>query len=110
MKVEILHAITKDVIHTLNDVSIYTTIEEIKAMYGQNKNIDPSRQAYRKEPRGKFLDDSVTLRSLEFDNIAKLYFKDLGPQVSSFLPALQAHVALLGWVTLRIFLPNIPSI
>jgi len=81
MKVEILHSVTKDVLHTINDVSIYTTIEEIKAMYSQHKNIDPARQAYRKEPRGKFLDDSVTLRSLEFDSTAKLYFKDLGPQV-----------------------------
>jgi very-long-chain enoyl-CoA reductase len=81
MKVEILHSTTKDVIHTINDVSIYTTIEEIKAMYAQSKHVDASRQCIRKEPRGKALDDSVTLRSLEFDNIAKLYFKDLGPQV-----------------------------
>lgn len=50
-------------------------------MYEQTKHVHASRQCYRKEPRGKFLDDSVTLRSLEFDNIAKLYFKDLGPQV-----------------------------
>ena len=41
----------------------------------------PYRQSYRKEPRGKTLDDDVTLRSLEFDNVARLYFKDLGPQV-----------------------------
>ena len=81
MKVEILHATTKDVLHSINDVSIYTTIEEIKAMYAQTKHIDASRQAFRKEPRGKFLDDSVTLRSLDFDSTAKLYFKDLGPQV-----------------------------
>lgn len=82
MKVEILHATTKDVLHSINDVSIYTTIEEIKAMYAQAKHVDASRQAFRKEPRGKFLDDSVTLRSLDFDSTAKLYFKDLGPQVS----------------------------
>jgi len=83
MKVEILSSSTKDVLHTIQDVSIYTTIEEIKKYYQDVKpKLHPCRQAYRKELRGKFLDDDVTLRSLEFDNVARLYFKDLGPQVS----------------------------
>jgi len=82
MKVEILSSSTKEVLHTINDVSIYTTIEEIKAYYQDAKpKLYPYRQAYRKDLRGKFLDDDVTLRSLEFDNVARLYFKDLGPQV-----------------------------
>jgi len=82
MKVEIVSASTKEVLHTIDDVSIYTTIEQIKGFYQDVKpKLYPTRQAYRKELRGKFLDDDVTLRSLEFDNVARLYFKDLGPQV-----------------------------
>lgn len=82
MKVEIIHSTTKEILHTINDVSIYTTIEEIKKYYQDVKpKLYASRQAYRKDPRGKFLDDDVTLRSLEFDNVARLYFKDLGPQI-----------------------------
>ncbi|XP_057308467.1 probable very-long-chain enoyl-CoA reductase art-1 [Hydractinia symbiolongicarpus] len=82
MKVEIISARTKEVLHTLEDASIYTTIEEIKIAYEKVKpKLYPSRQAYRKEPRGKILSNDATLRSLEFDNTARLYFKDLGPQI-----------------------------
>lgn len=83
MKVEILNIRSKDVLLVLNDVSIYTTIEEIKQEYQKVKpHLYLSRQSFKKEPRGKVLGDDETLRSLEFDSSARLYFRDLGPQIS----------------------------
>lgn len=81
MKIEILSATNKKLLHTVDDVSIYTTIGEIKEIYQNAKGVVKCSQSFRKEQRGKMLDDSVTLRSLDFDSIATLYFKDLGPQV-----------------------------
>jgi len=82
MKVEILSARTKEVLHVFDDVSIHATIAEIKELYHKIKpKLYTSRQSFRLEPRGKVLADDVTLRSLEFENAARLYFKDLGPQI-----------------------------
>jgi len=66
----------------LDDVSIHATIEDIKKLFQKVKpKYYPSRQSFRTEPRGKMLADDVSLRSLKFENDAKLYFKDLGPQI-----------------------------
>jgi len=83
MKVEIINARTKELIHELDDISIFATIKEIKdEFYKVKPKYYPSRQSFRIEPRAKMLSDETTLRSLEFDSTAKLYFKDLGPQIS----------------------------
>uniref|UniRef100_T2M4P1 Trans-2,3-enoyl-CoA reductase n=1 Tax=Hydra vulgaris TaxID=6087 RepID=T2M4P1_HYDVU len=82
MKVELLNATTKAVLITFDDLSIYTSVGEIKELYRNVKpHLYPSRQAFRVEPRGPILDDKQTLQSLKFDSTARFYFKDLGPQV-----------------------------
>ncbi|XP_066932738.1 very-long-chain enoyl-CoA reductase-like [Clytia hemisphaerica] len=82
MKVEIINARTREPIHELNDVSIYATIGEIKEAFSKAKpKYYTSRQSFRTEPRGKMLSDDTTLKSLEFENNAKLFFRDLGPQI-----------------------------
>jgi len=83
MKVEIINARTKEPIHQLDDLSIYTTIEEIKEEFSKVKpKYYPSRQSFRLDPRGRSLSDDTTLHSLQFENNAKLYFKDLGAQIA----------------------------
>ncbi|XP_065648833.1 very-long-chain enoyl-CoA reductase isoform X2 [Hydra vulgaris] len=82
MKVELLNATTKAVLITFDDLSIYTSVGEIKELYRNVKpHLYPSRQAFRIEPRGPIIDDKQTLQSLKFDSTARFYFKDLGPQV-----------------------------
>lgn len=82
MKVEILHSRTKNVLHVFNDLSLYTTVEEIKQAYHKIKpKLYPARQLFKREQNGKPLSDEDTLRSLGFESEAKLYLKDLGPQV-----------------------------
>lgn len=83
MKVEIFNSRTKELILKLYDISIFSTIKEIKDEFHKVKpKYYQSRQSYRTEPRGKIIADDVTLRSLEFQSSAKLFFKDLGPQIA----------------------------
>jgi len=83
MKVEIVSCLTKELLLTFDDLSIYATIGEVKDAYEKQKpKYYPSRQSFRLEPRGRMLSDEVTLRSLELGTPKiQLYFKDLGPQV-----------------------------
>ena len=63
-------------------MSIYTTVGEIKRAYHKIKpKLYPSRQLLKKDLNGKVLGNEETLRSLEFDNTARFYLKDLGPQI-----------------------------
>ena len=79
---ELLSATTKAVLITFDDLSIYTTVGEIKELYRKVKpHLYPSRQALRIEPRGLVVDDKQSLQSLKFDHTARFYFKDLGPQI-----------------------------
>jgi len=82
MKVEILHIKSHDVLHSISDVSIHTTIEELKEAFIKVKpKYYVSRVSLRLDTRGKSLGDDESLHSLGFDTTAKLYFKDLGPQI-----------------------------
>lgn len=82
MKLEICNARTKAVIHTLDDISVSATILEIKEAF---EKVRPkyyiSRQSLRSDPRGKSLSSDTSLSSLGFEDNARLYFKDLGPQI-----------------------------
>lgn len=46
------------------------------------KSLYPDRQAVKLEAKGKTLKDEESLKSLNVQNGAKLYVKDLGPQIS----------------------------
>ena len=59
-----------------------TTIFEIKQqLHTLQKAPYPQRQCLRLEPKGKALDDSKSVKSLQIKYGSKLYYKDLGPQI-----------------------------
>lgn len=47
-----------------------------------NKSLYPDRQAIKLEAKGKTISDEDVLKSLNLQAGAKLYVKDLGPQIS----------------------------
>lgn len=83
MEVEILDIKSRRVLCTLSELTPSSTIADIKDAY-HNKfpKYYTERQSFRLEPRGKSLKDEETLSSMEINNGGKLYFKDLGPQIS----------------------------
>lgn len=63
-------------------VSPLTTIKELKLEVQKlNKALPPNRQSFRLEPKGKAVKDDDSLRTLGVQEGAKLYVKDLGPQI-----------------------------
>lgn len=83
LEVEIVNAKTKQKMCTLERVGNVSTVAVIKELF-QKKHPQyyPSRQSFRLEPRGKSLKDTDTLSNFNLTNECKLYFKDLGPQIS----------------------------
>lgn len=60
-----------------------STISDVKREYQKKfPNSYPERQSFRLEPRGKALKDDDKLETLEVKDGGRLYFKDLGPQIS----------------------------
>jgi hypothetical protein len=53
------------------------TVKDLKEMIGREKRkyADVNRQEIRLEPRGKFLKDETTIRELDLQTGAMLYFK-----------------------------------
>lgn len=60
------------------------TVKDVKDKIYRNikKSLYPDRQAIKLEAKGKALKDEQSLKSLNIENGAKLYVKDLGPQLS----------------------------
>ncbi|KAF5289608.1 hypothetical protein FQR65_LT11799 [Abscondita terminalis] len=59
------------------------TIKDIKVQIAkQQKKLNINRQSIRTTSKGKDVKDSATVASLELKNGAKIYVKDLGPQIS----------------------------
>lgn len=60
------------------------SIKDVKEKIHQklNKSLYPDRQAIKLEVKGKTLKDEDVLKSLNLQTGAKLYLKDLGPQIS----------------------------
>ena len=59
------------------------TIKSLKdQIHTLKKSLNPHRQAIRQDARGKSLKDSDTIESLNLREGAKLYVRDLGPQIS----------------------------
>lgn len=83
MEVEILDARSRKVLCVLKDLSPTCSISDVKEEYHKKfAKLYPERQSFRLEPRGKAVKDEETLESLEVNDGGKLYFKDLGPQIS----------------------------
>lgn len=67
------------------------------------------RQSLRLDAKGKSLSDSDTLKSLSISTGGKLYFKDLGPQISwktVFLVEYAGPLVLYLWMYQRRWIPH----
>lgn len=83
-----------------------STIKNVKEKIHQNvkKSLHPDRQAIKLEAKGKTLKDEETLKSLNIQDSAKLYVKDLGPQISwknVFLAEYAGPLFIYLWVYQR---------
>nr|CAD7403157.1 unnamed protein product [Timema cristinae] len=59
-----------------------TSVSDLKKqVHSRKSNLYPNRQALRLEVKGRTLKDEETLKSLGMRSGAKLYVKDLGPQI-----------------------------
>ncbi|XP_015910218.1 probable very-long-chain enoyl-CoA reductase art-1 [Parasteatoda tepidariorum] len=82
MEVEILQSGSGKVVAHLSDLSPASTVYDVKKeIHKLKKKLHPSRQALKLDQRGKFLNDGLTLDSVEFKGQKQLYLKDLGPQI-----------------------------
>ena len=82
--IEIVHGRSGKSLATLRDVDSDVTVEELRRRFHAASQKPMERIALKLEVKGKLLKDDATLGSLG-DDVATLYFKDLGPQ--------------LGWIT-----------
>lgn len=82
-----------------------TTIKEVKEeLFRLKKAPHIHRQNLRLDVKGKALSDSDTLKSLNISDGGKLYFKDLGPQISwkgVFLVEYAGPLFLYLWIYQR---------
>nr|CAD7457122.1 unnamed protein product [Timema tahoe] len=80
--IEILAAQGSKSIAVLQNLSPSTSVSDLKKqIHSRKSNLYPNRQALRLEVKGKTLKDEETLKSLGMRSGAKLYVKDLGPQI-----------------------------
>jgi len=82
LKVEVLHSKSLKSIASM-DLDGNSSIGDVKKSVALEKpNLYVTRQSLRSEQTGKNIKDDVKLSTLNSsDNVLKLYFKDLGPQV-----------------------------
>lgn len=81
------------------------TVTHVKRKVHQlSKKLHPDRQSIRLEAKGKTLKDSDTIQSLNLSAGAKLYVKDLGPQIgwkTVFLAEYAGPLAVYLWIYQR---------
>ncbi|XP_022101743.1 probable very-long-chain enoyl-CoA reductase art-1 [Acanthaster planci] len=83
MDIKILDSRSSKELLTLTELGKATTIADVKTqVHLKKRNLYPERQSLRTTAKGKSLKDDCTLESLDLGSSGKLYFKDLGPQVS----------------------------
>ncbi|PBC31679.1 Trans-2,3-enoyl-CoA reductase [Apis cerana cerana] len=104
MEIQILTAKSSKLIANVS-VKSNTTIQEIKEeLFKLKKAPHIHRQSLRLDAKGKALPDSETLKNLSISNGGKLYFKDLGPQISwktVFLVEYAGPLILYLWIYQR---------
>ncbi|XP_059471807.1 probable very-long-chain enoyl-CoA reductase art-1 [Neocloeon triangulifer] len=82
MEIEVLSTSGSKPVVTLTGLAPSTTIKDIKEqIYRKKKSLYPDRQSIRLEVRGSSLKESEPISSFGLKNGAKLYLKDLGPQI-----------------------------
>jgi len=83
MELEIVHARSNKAVVSLKELDGSTTIGEVKRAIGKQRRRydDINRQELRLEPKGKGLKDDSTLKELNVNSGAMLYFKDRGYQI-----------------------------
>jgi very-long-chain enoyl-CoA reductase len=83
IQVEVLDAKSQKVLASYNGVGKTQTITDLKDLFVKSKpQYYPDRQSFRLEPRGRMLKDSDTFEGLGLTSgTARIYFKDLGPQI-----------------------------
>ncbi|XP_033191448.2 very-long-chain enoyl-CoA reductase isoform X1 [Bombus vancouverensis nearcticus] len=104
MEIQILTAKSSKFITNVS-VKPTTTIKEIKEeLFKLKKAPHIHRQCLRLDAKGKALSDSDTLKNLSISSGGKLYFKDLGPQISwktVFLVEYAGPLFLYLWIYQR---------
>lgn len=83
-----------------------TTVKNVKEKVHQTvkRSLYPDRVAVKLEAKGKTLKDEETIKSLNLQAGAKLYVKDLGPQISwknVFLAEYAGPLFIYLWVYQR---------
>ena len=86
MELDIKHAKSRKSVATLNEISLNSTVGEVKQAIGRKckKYADVNRQELRLDAKGKGLKDEATLEDLGVKlahGAATLYFKDRGLQI-----------------------------
>lgn len=82
-----------------------TTITDLKKeIYKLNGKLNTNRQSIRLDPKGRSVKDSDTVGALGLKNLAKIYVKDLGPQIgwkTVFLAEYAGPLAVYLWIYQR---------
>lgn len=82
MEVKVLHARSGKTLTTLQNLTLKSTIGDVKKQYHQKvPKCYPTRQAFKLDQKGKMLKDEDILGELGLTSKSTLYFKDLGPQI-----------------------------
>ncbi|XP_065331387.1 probable very-long-chain enoyl-CoA reductase art-1 [Cloeon dipterum] len=82
MEIEVLSTSGSKPLFTLTGLAPSTTIKEIKdQIYRKKKALYPERQSIRLEVKGSSLKDSEPISSFGLKSGAKIFLKDLGPQI-----------------------------
>ncbi|KAK9889052.1 hypothetical protein WA026_004332 [Henosepilachna vigintioctopunctata] len=63
------------------DISESSTVKDFKSKVANISKISVERQSLRQEARGKDINNDIKIDSLKLGSPAKIYVKDLGPQV-----------------------------
>ncbi|XP_015597859.1 very-long-chain enoyl-CoA reductase [Cephus cinctus] len=114
MEIEVVSGGGSKSVATVN-VSPSSTVGDIKQqLFKLKKAPYVQRQSLRSEPKGKALADSKTVQSLGLTNGAKLYYKDLGPQIgwkTVFLVEYAGPLIVYLWLYQRpwLFYGTIPA-
>lgn len=97
MEVNVIHVKSGKELAVIAGLSPKSTIKDVKNGFRNiNPKYYPDRQAFKSDQRGKMLKDEESLESLGVGNGGRLYFKDLGPQVSWTTVFLTEYAGPLG--------------
>lgn len=103
MEIEILDPRSSKVLTKCN-ANTATTVKELKVQIQTSKKLSVHRQALKLDVKGKTLNDSDTIESLDLRSGSKIYLRDLGPQIgwsTVFLAEYAGPLVVYLWVYSR---------